>query len=161
MFDDELLNLAAALGKALKAGNRTLTVAESCTGGLLAALMTEIAGSSEWFDCGIVSYSNQSKITLLGVKAETLDEFGAVSEETAAEMARGVWKRNSGNIAISITGIAGPGGGTATKPVGTVCFGLAGDGVTPATSTEHFSGGRSQVRLQAVAEALKKLAAAT
>jgi len=160
MFDDELLSLARALGKALQAGNKKLAVAESCTGGLLAALLTEIAGSSEWFDCGIVSYSNQSKITNLGVQAQTLDAFGAVSEQTAAEMAHGALKRNSGDIAISITGIAGPGGGTAAKPVGTVCFGWIGADVQAGTSTEHFAGDRSQIRLQAVDTAIRKLMAA-
>lgn len=157
MFDDELLSLARTLGKALQAGNKKLAVAESCTGGLLAALVTDIAGSSEWFDCGIVSYSNQSKITLLGVQAQTLDAFGAVSEQTAAEMAHGALQRSSSDIAISITGIAGPGGGTAAKPVGTVCFGWIGAGLPTVTSTEHFAGDRSQVRLQAVKAAVMKL----
>ena len=159
MFDDELLSLARALGKALQAGNKKLTVVESCTGGLLAALLTEIAGSSEWFDCGIVSYSNNSKITLLGVQVKTLDTFGAVSEQTAAEMAHGALQRGSSDIAISITGIAGPGGGTAAKPVGTVCFGWIGAGLKAGTSTEHFAGDRSKVRLQAVGKAVRKLIA--
>lgn len=129
MDNDELhqLNqqLAQQLGKSLQARQLKLTLAESCTGGMVAQYVTAIAGSSAWFDCGFVTYSNQSKQAMLGVSDLTLANYGAVSEQTAIEMAQGALQNSHAHIAGSITGIAGPDGGSLTKPVGTVCFGWA------------------------------------
>ncbi len=130
--------------------------AESCTGGLLSALTTSQAGSSSVFDGGIVSYSNRIKHQILGVKNETLDEFGAVSEQTTYEMAFGLKDLMQIDIAISVSGIAGPGGAVPGKPVGTVCFGIAYlDEVH--TYTEHFEGSREDVRLSSCLIALELL----
>lgn len=151
--------LVVRLGEALKAHGHMLATAESCTGGALAEAVTAIAGSSVWFDCGFVTYSNESKQTLLGVRAETLTQFGAVSEETAREMAAGVLAASRAWIAVSITGIAGPDGGTEAKPVGTVCFGWAGGRETGkvGAETQYFKGSRAQVRAAAVEYALNGL----
>lgn len=150
--------MAAELGVLLKRHGKVLVCAESCTGGLLAAAITSVAGSSYWFDSGLVSYSNESKMQLLGVHSETLSRFGAVSEETAMEMASGVLAKNgNANTAISITGIAGPSGATAGKPVGMVCFALArrhADSIVSQAQTQVFSGNRDQVRYKAVIHAL-------
>ena len=150
---NELEKLATELGAALKARGFMLALAESCTGGMVAQAVTSVAGSSAWFDRGFVTYSNAAKIDMLGVSTETLEKFGAVSEQTAAEMALGclkasALKHSQAHIAGSITGIAGPDGGTADKPVGTVCFGFAqaNQGIA---STQHFTGNREQVRQQA------------
>ncbi|MES2580718.1 MAG: CinA family protein [Pseudomonadota bacterium] len=165
-FLTQAYELAKELGALLKTRHLMLTLAESCTGGMVAETMTSVAGSSAWFDCGFVTYSNQSKINLLGVPSKTLQDHGAVSEETAKEMAFGCLSRvmpnnkhdhNSNNsrthIAGSITGIAGPDGGTAEKPVGTVCFAWAGlDASTinqTLAQTKVFSGNRQQIRHQA------------
>ena len=126
------------LSKILKQKSITIAVAESCTGGSLSALLTSENGASAYFDSGFITYSNQAKMALLGVKSTTLDEFGAVSEQTALEMAQGVIKNASTNIAVSITGIAGPTGGTKTKPIGTVCFGFYINGEYT-TTTQHFT----------------------
>ncbi len=155
MFSDELLALATQLGLALKARHQTLALAESCTGGLAAALMTEIAGSSAWFDSAIVSYSNQAKQQLLDVPPDTLQNFGAVSEQTALAMALGMLAHSQASISASITGIAGPDGGSADKPVGTVCFAWAGRDIPASSCTLHFAGNRQQVREQAVMTALQ------
>ena len=145
---DTTAEFAKSLGAALKARSLKLALAESCTGGMVAAAVTEIAGSSAWFDCGFVTYSNQAKIEMLGVCAETLEKFGAVSEQTASEMALGALKHSHAQIAGSITGIAGPDGGSADKPVGTVCFGFAQDNQST-TCTQQFTGNRAQIRQQA------------
>ena len=150
---NELKKLAIELGAALKARGFMLALAESCTGGMVAQAVTSVAGSSAWFDRGFVTYSNAAKIDMLGVSTETLEKFGAVSEQTAAEMAAGclkasALKHSQAHIAGSITGIAGPDGGTADKPVGTVCFGFAQANQVIA-STQHFTGNREQVRQQA------------
>src|SRR5450830_150007 len=129
MADDALLSLASQLGELLKAEQRMLAFAESCTGGLCRSLITEIAGSSAWFDSGYVTYSNQAKVEVLGVSTTTLKTHGAVSEQTAIEMALGCLRNGRVNIAASITGIAGPTGGTLEKPVGTVCFAWTGSGL--------------------------------
>ncbi|MGL5004211.1 MAG: CinA family protein, partial [Casimicrobium sp.] len=129
------------------------------TGGLIAGAITSVSGSSAWFDRGFVTYSNEAKQELLSVSAETLDNFGAVSEETASEMAQGALKHSRATHAFSVTGVAGPSGGPATKPVGLVCFGFAEAGATPKvrTMTRHFAGDRAQVRAQSVEFVLTEL----
>lgn len=126
-----------------------IAVAESCTGGSFSARLTEQSGASAYFDRGFITYSNQAKIDMLGVGRATLDEFGAVSEQTALEMARGVMARASADIGVAITGIAGPTGGLREKPVGTVCFGFCILGKCTAT-TQHFVGDRASVVKQSV-----------
>jgi nicotinamide-nucleotide amidase len=144
-----LATLAVELGEALKARNLSLALAESCTGGLVAATITDIAGSSAWFDRGFITYSNASKIEMLGVRTETLEKFGAVSEQTATVMAHGALKNSHAQIAGSITGIAGPDGGSKEKPVGTVCFAWVGTKLPLSTTTKRFFGNRQEVRQQA------------
>ena len=135
---------------------QTVSSAESCTGGLLAGELTRLSGSSAIFTHGFVTYSNAAKHELLGVKNETLQQFGAVSQQTVAEMANGALQKAHADYALAISGIAGPTGGTADKPVGTVCFGLATKNQTQ-TQTKHFSGSRDEVRQQAVDYALQLL----
>ena len=148
--------LANALGAALKARGLMLVLAESCTGGMAAQAITSVAGSSAWFDRGFVTYSNAAKIDMLGVSPKTLEKFGAVSEETASEMALGCLKHSQAQIVGSITGIAGPDGGTPEKPVGTVCFGIAQVNQC-VTSTQHFTGNREAIRQQAAAFLMRQL----
>ncbi len=159
----DLALLAAELGAALKTRGLMLTLAESCTGGLVSATITEISGSSAWFERGFVTYSNAAKMEMLDVSAETLEKFGAVSEETACEMALGALKHSHANVAISITGIAGPNGGTQEKPVGTVCFAWAGLSFPLTSTSKKLSGNRQQIRhlsvVTAFSELLKLLAA--
>lgn len=150
----DLEALAVRVGAALHARGQMLATAESCTGGWVAQCLTAIAGSSEWFERGFVTYSNAAKQELLGVDAETLALHGAVSEATAAAMAAGALARSRADWALAITGVAGPGGGSADKPVGLVCFAWAGRGGTLRVSTRRFVGGRVAVRAQAVACAL-------
>lgn len=149
--DIKLKALATELGLTLKAQGLMLTMAESCTGGMVAQAITSVAGSSAWFDRGFVTYSNAAKIDMLGVSSETLERFGAVSNQTASEMALGALKNSASQIAGSITGIAGPDGGTEAKPVGTVCFAWAGLNLPVSTSTRLFHGNREQIRQQAAA----------
>lgn len=134
--------------------NMKISTAESCTGGLIASKITDIPGSSGCFDAGVVTYSNQQKHKLIGVKNETLEQFGAVSEETALEMCLGVKKLTNSDIAVSVTGIAGPGGGTPEKPVGTVWIGICSDNTHKALRF-LFEGNREQVRLQTAEKALE------
>lgn len=141
--------LAEKLGAALKTHGKMLTLAESCTGGMVATAITAIPGSSTWFDRGFVTYSNAAKIEMLGVSAETIDTHGAVSLETAAEMAQGALAHSAAQVSASITGIAGPDGGSTQKPVGTVCFAWAGANIKLQTSVQHFQGDRTAVRQQA------------
>ena len=157
MVDDELLTLAADLGAALKSRGWMLALAESCTGGWAAQTVTAIAGSSAWFDRGFITYSNAAKQEMLGVTSFTLETHGAVSERTALEMALGALKHSHANIAASITGIAGPDGGTAEKPVGTVCLAWATSAGLAKSTLLHFSGNREQVRQQSVKTALEGL----
>jgi nicotinamide-nucleotide amidase len=157
MADDTLLSLASQLGELLKAEQRMLAFAESCTGGLCSSLITEIAGSSAWFDSGYVTYSNHAKVEVLGVSTTTLETHGAVSEQTAIEMALGALRNGRVNIAASITGIAGPTGGTPDKPLGTVCFAWVGLGLPTISQTEHFNGNRQQIREQSANTALHGL----
>ena len=146
--------LAKKLGRRLKAAGELLVTAESCTGGWIAQAVTSVAGSSEWFERGFVTYSNAAKQDLLGVKQSTLKKHGAVSEETAREMAQGALARSKGTLALAVTGVAGPGGGSREKPVGLVCFAWAGKRETR-TETKHFSGDRESVRRQSVIHALE------
>ena len=119
-MDNELFELAQQLGRLLKSKEKKIATAESCTGGWIAQIITEVSGSSAWFDRGFVTYSNAAKMEMLGVKPETLDNFGAVSAQTATEMVTGALAHSDADCAIAVTGIAGPDGGTAEKPVGTV-----------------------------------------
>src|SRR5512140_2522540 len=125
MPTDKLIALAARVGAQLKAQGKMLAAAESCTGGWVAQAVTAVAGSSDWFERGFVTYSNAAKMEMLRVKADTLRTHGAVSEQTAREMAAGVLAHSRAQVAVAITGIAGPGGGSAEKPVGMVCFAWA------------------------------------
>jgi len=146
--------ISKQVGKKLKTSHAMLVTAESCTGGWVAQAVTSVAGSSAWFERGYVTYSNAAKREALGVRKTTLARYGAVSEQTAREMARGALERGSGTIAVSVTGIAGPGGGSPGKPVGMVCFAWArGRGV--ASETKRFRGGRNSVRRQSVIHALR------
>lgn len=155
--DQSLLNLAKRVGQCFKQRGFMLATAESCTGGWLAQEITAIAGSSEWFECGFVTYSNRSKCELLGVNPAVLEEDGAVSEKTAREMAVGALKLSQAWVSVSITGIAGPNGGYEAKPVGTVCFAWALKDGTLKSKTCHFNGDRRAVRCQSVQVALQGL----
>ena len=148
-----LETLAAEVGRLLLIAGERLTTAESCTGGWLRQCITSVAGSSRWFDRGFITYSNEAKAGLLGVSADTLASHGAVSEATAAAMALGALARSPADWAIAITGIAGPAGGTAAKPVGTVCFAWARADGQVFTATRHFPGDRRAVRAQSVEHA--------
>ena len=148
--EKSLINLAQELGTALKVHGFVLALAESCTGGMVSQAITSIAGSSAWFDRGFVTYSNAAKIEMLGVSPATLEKLGAVSEEVAKEMALGALKNSHAKIAGSITGTAGPDGGTVDKSVGTVCFGIA-QANQRITNTQHFTGNRQAIRQQAAA----------
>ena len=156
---ENIIDLATQVGGALKMHGLLVTSAESCTGGGIAQAITEIAGSSEWFERGFITYSNESKSALLNVPAALIAQHGAVSEEVAKAMADGALANSKAQIAVSTTGIAGPGGAVPGKPVGTVCFGWARKEHTTghATRTECllFTGDRQSVRQQAVAHALK------
>lgn len=152
----KLIDLAEKVGDALKSRKLLLTVAESCTGGGICQAVTEIAGSSEWFDCGFVTYSNSSKSEILNISASLIAQHGAVSEEIAAAMAQGALANSEAHIALSTTGIAGPGGAVPGKPVGTICFGWLVGGVTH-TERKVFTGDRHAIREQTVAYALNRL----
>jgi len=150
-----LTAVAQDVGRALQAAGWRLTSAESCTGGWIAKCLTDIAGSSNWFERGYVTYSNVAKLQALGVRAQTLQTHGAVSAETAAEMAAGALLRSGADVAVSVTGIAGPDGGSPEKPVGLVWFGLSVRGGSTMTQTHHFGGDRAAIRSAAVIEALR------
>ena len=147
-------DLARQVGRRLKQTGAMLVTAESCTGGWVAQAVTSVAGSSDWFERGFVTYSNDAKQDLLGVKTATLQAHGAVSEETAREMAQGALARSKATLAVAVTGVAGPGGGSPGKPVGMVCFAWASKARTVA-ETRHFSGDRDSVRRQSVVRALE------
>ena len=151
-----LLALSTAVGQALQARGLLLATAESCTGGGVAQAVTDISGSSVWFERGFVTYSNGAKTSMLGVPAELIAAHGAVSEEVAAAMAQGTLAHSEAQVAVSTTGIAGPTGGVPVKPVGTVCFGWAMDGRVQ-TQRLVFAGDRQAVREQAVIHALQGL----
>jgi len=158
MISDDLLEPAAALLDACRAKGLMLATAESCTGGMIVAALTEIAGSSAVVERGFVTYSNAAKQTMLGVPVEILQAHGAVSAETAAAMARGAIAHSQADIAVSVTGIAGPGGGSDEKPVGLVHFGAAArDGRLIAREARFGDIGRGEVRRRSVAIALEML----
>ena len=155
------LDISKEVAKLLIARGWTLALAESCTGGLVSAALTDLAGSSDWFERGYITYSNQAKTECLDVAAETIESFGAVSEQVAKAMSEGAQKNAGVNVAVSITGIAGPAGGSIEKPVGTVCFGwtIQKENLAAITicKTMQFSGDRQAVREQARDYALSEL----
>jgi nicotinamide-nucleotide amidase len=159
--DVELQQLARSVGAHLRARAATLVTAESCTGGWIAKACTDIPGSSQWFQGGVVAYSNALKVALLGVPQELLAAHGAVSEATVRAMATGALDRTAGTVAVAISGVAGPDGGTADKPVGTVWLAwawLEQDGsLRTETRYEWFAGGRDEVRRRSVKRALERL----
>ena len=155
--DDELRAVAEATGARLYEARLTLVTAESCTGGWIAKVVTDIAGSSAWFDCGLATYSYEAKQALLGVRPETLQTHGAVSRETVLEMVSGALVHSGAGVAVAVTGIAGPDGGTADKPVGTVWIGWKRRGGYPTAEVFQFDGDREAVRRQTVAAALQGL----
>lgn len=157
MNDAQLQNLSASVGERLKAKGSTVTCAESCTGGWIAKVFTDISGSSAWFDRGFVTYSNEAKQELVGVQADSLSRCGAVSEAVVREMATGAMRAARAGYAVSVSGIAGPDGGSDEKPVGTVWFGFAAPDGRVLAICQHFSGDRDAIRRQSVAFALQTL----
>ncbi len=149
--------LSHELGKLLKSKSWQISAAESCTGGGFSQAITEVVGSSAWFQGAFVTYSNPAKEEMLGVKHATLEKFSAVSRETAQEMVIGALQRSHANISVSITGIAGPGGGSPQKPIGTVWFGFASQKGECQTVVQHFTGDRQNIRLSSIAFALQHL----
>ena len=147
---------AKKLTELLTSKNMSIAIAESCTGGSLSSSLTSIPGASSYFNCGFITYSNESKINMLNVDSQTIELFGAVSEKVAYEMAIGAGQNSKSHLAISVTGIAGPSGGTPEKPVGMVCFGFYIDG-NVTTTTQFFSGVRSEIVSESIAFALTEL----
>jgi nicotinamide-nucleotide amidase len=156
MATDVLDSLATLAGARLSQRGLKLVTAESCTGGWIATAITAVAGSSTWFERGFVTYSNEAKQEALGVDSKIIARHGAVSEPVALEMARGALRNSRAQVAVSVTGVAGPGGGSAEKPVGTVCLGWA-DAAGALSVTRLFHGNREQIRRQAVIAALQGL----
>ena len=150
-MDKELYELAAQVGAALKARGLALATAESCTGGWIGEAVTAVPGSSEWYERGFITYTNVAKREMLGVAAATLDRFGAVSPETVKEMVTGALANSHAQIAIAVSGVAGPSGGTPAKPVGTVCIAWGKRGGEPIAEVRLFPGDREAVRRQSVA----------
>lgn len=163
-MDADLVELSGAVARACLEHGLTVATAESCTGGWAAQVITHTAGSSAWFERGFVTYANAAKEDMLGVRMITIETFGAVSLETAGEMAGGALAKSNASISLAITGIAGPSGGTAEKPVGTVCFGwcrrdAAGGIGLPSCERRIFIGDREAIRRQAVIHALNGIIA--
>ena len=156
MGDEELIVLAQALGRAALERRVRVATAESCTGGLIAAAITAVAGSSDWFECGFVTYSNAAKVRDLGVPPTAIDRYGAVSTEVAEAMAEGARRTSGADWAVAVTGIAGPAGGTPDKPVGTVCFAWSGAGATEAVQM-LLPGDRAGIRRESVRISLQGL----
>ncbi|MGB0847493.1 MAG: CinA family protein [Thiolinea sp.] len=157
-MEQETLDLQAKqLAECLREAGLRMATAESCTGGWIAKTCTDLAGSSEWFECGFVTYSNTAKQDMLEVSADTLETHGAVSEATAAEMVRGAIANSLAEVAVAVTGIAGPGGATENKPVGMVCFGWITPDQPAKTETVYFDGDREAVRAQTVHHAMHEL----
>ena len=160
VWDDESLAAQALqVRDYLESEKLTLAVAESCTGGWLAKLMTDIAGSSEWFDRGFVTYSNQAKQQMLGVRGDTLEQYGAVSQAIVEEMVLGVLEHSNADIATAVSGIAGPGGGSPEKPVGTVWLAWGSRKGSVISELRHFTGDREQVRRQSVSRLMEGILA--
>lgn len=159
LSDAALMATAARLGEQCIRRGWMLTTAESCTGGWIAKVLTDVPGSSRWFERGYVAYSNAAKSELLAVAPRTLDEHGAVSAETVRAMASGALKRSHAQLAVAVSGVAGPDGGSEGKPVGTVWFAFAGPGQATATEVRRFAGDREAVRRAAVHHALTALLA--
>ena len=157
MTESVINDLSERLGKLLLEQEMMLVTAESCTGGGVAEIITRIPGSSGWFERGFVTYSNEAKQELLGVSLDILENFGAVSEETAIAMAEGALQNSHGNISVAITGVAGPDGGSDEKPVGTVCFAWSRDGMDTHAAKTIFKGDRLHVRQQASLMAIQGL----
>ena len=158
LFSSNIISKSETLLEACRQAGLKLATAESCTGGLVAGALTEIAGSSDVVERGFVTYSNEAKSTLLGVPAELIARVGAVSAEVAGAMAQGALERSEADIAVSITGIAGPGGATPDKPVGLVFLGSARKGRTVVSERHEFTGDRTAIRLASVEAALDLLA---
>jgi nicotinamide-nucleotide amidase len=154
-MDEQLERLAAEIGAALKARGLWLATAESCTGGWIGEAVTSVSGSSQWYDRGFITYTNQAKQDILGVNEETLEHHGAVSEQTVREMAQGTLQHSRADVSLAISGIAGPTGGTAEKPVGLVWFAWSAKNGATRSEKQVFSGDRREVRRQAVEAALK------
>jgi len=157
MASDDLDTLAALVGARLKVRGLKLAAAESCTGGWMAQAVTSVSGSSDWFDRGFVTYSNEAKVEMLGVRPETLAAHGAVSEPTAREMAAGALEHSAAGAAVAVTGVAGPTGGSPEKPVGMVCFAWVLRGRDAESETCRFEGDREAVRRHSVIHALQGL----
>ncbi|MCC6301570.1 MAG: CinA family protein [Gammaproteobacteria bacterium] len=153
-MEEDIERLARRVGIVLSGQGYRLATAESCTGGGIAAAVTSVPGSSNWFERGFVTYSNAAKRELLGVREATLVAHGAVSEATVREMAAGALGHGAAQVAVAVSGIAGPGGGSAEKPIGTVCLAWDGAGLLARSETRYFHGDRAAVRRQAVAAAL-------
>ena len=154
-MDIELFEIAQQLGQSLKLTEKKIATAESCTGGWIAQIITEVSGSSAWFDRGFVTYSNSAKVQMLGVNPETLTKLGAVSAQTATEMVKGALANSEADCAIAVTGIAGPDGGTADKPVGTVFIAWAYKNRELKVVQKQLTGNRHQIRRQTVKIALE------
>ena len=154
-MDSQLYELAVDVGKALKAKGWLLVTAESCTGGWVGEAVTMVPGSSEWFEGGFITYTNRAKQEMLGVKSVTLEAHGAVSEETVREMVGGALANGHGHVAVAVSGVAGPAGGTPGKPVGTVCIAWGLRREEPIAVSRHFAGDREAVRRQSVIAALE------
>lgn len=157
MTDSEMMQISADVGARLLRAGATVTTAESCTGGWIAKVLTDIPGSSAWFERGFVTYSNEAKSAMVGVSPGTLDSRGAVSEPVVREMARGALHEAGASYAVAVSGIAGPDGGSPEKPVGTVWFGFASAAGALEARLQHFHGDRDAVRRQSVAYALLTL----
>jgi nicotinamide-nucleotide amidase len=159
-MNSSITSLTQQLAQTLLAKGFKIALAESCTGGLLAAHLTSLAGSSDWFERGFITYSNQAKEESIGVPKEAIERYGAVSEEVAKAMAEGVLNHSLAQISAAITGIAGPGGGSANKPVGMVCFAWGiqvDDQIQTRSQTKQFSGDRQSIREQACVYAIESL----
>ena len=155
IMESELFDLAEQLGRLLKTSGKTIATAESCSGGWIAQTITDVAGSSAWFDRGFVTYTNAAKVQMLGVSQQTLEKYGAVSAETATEMAMGALAHSDADIAIAVTGIAGPDGGTSEKPVGTVFIAWADKNGETNVVKKQFYGNRRQIREKTVKSAIE------
>ena len=157
IMDNELFDIANTVGQRLQLKGLTIVTAESCTGGWIAQVITEITGSSAWFDRGFITYSNRAKIEMLGVNSQTLETYGAVSAQTAEEMANGALTHSTADCAVAVTGIAGPDGGSAEKPVGTIYIAWAYRNQPCHVIKKQFNGSRHQIRAQTVRTALEGL----